>query len=174
MEAIIINRIRLALVVTLALLAGCYRAPLHLDLVPDAFSMYKRGLPDAVDVEPVTGYNAETDKSGQKISNEVLRDALRDSLIKSRLFSNVTCDDHLSRYGLKAEIIYQGMVPGFNSLPLEMHIRYLLFDRIKGSPVWNQEIVSHSGSEWQVISYQRVCRSNILRLVQELSNLNYQ
>jgi len=140
-------------------------------MVPNAFSMYKRELPRSISIGKVSGNNPAFKDDKYKITDPTFKQALGDALSKSRLFQKVVYDDLSSNYILEAELVYNDKKRGFGGYPMELFVRYSLFDQINGGLKWSKDIYSYSEEGSLKGRSEQAGRANILRLIQELSQL---
>ncbi|HNZ07001.1 MAG TPA: hypothetical protein PKI63_04330 [Candidatus Cloacimonadota bacterium] len=167
------TRISLCLVIIVGILGlvGCSQVPVATKMVPSAFSMYKRDLPRSISIGKVYGCDPSLKSNKYKITDPVFKQALGDALNNSKLFQKAVYDDLGSNYVLEAELAYNEMKAGFGGHPMELFVRYSLYDQINGVLVWSKDIYSYSDKGSAKAKTEQAGRANILRLIQELSKL---
>lgn len=167
------TRVSLCLAVALGLLmlSACSQIPVANKMVPDAFSMYKRDIPRSISIGRVHGNDPVFKNDKYKITDPTFKQALGSALSNSSLFQKVVYDDLSSNYILEAELAYNDKKRGFGGYPMELIVRYSLFDQITGGLKWTKDIYSYSNSGSLKARTEQAGRANILRLIQELSKL---
>lgn len=160
------------LVVTVFLLSACAQMPEAKKMVPSAFSVYKRDVPRSISIGRVRGNDPTLKNDKYKITDPAFKQALGDAFDKSKLFQKVVFDDLSSNYVLEAELVYNEKKHGFGGYPMELFVRYKLFDQTNGGLKWVKDIYSFSNAGSLKGRSEEAGRINILRLIQELSKLD--
>jgi biopolymer transport protein ExbD len=112
------------------------------------------------------------------IENESFREALKNTLNKSRIFINVS-KDKKGDYKLYTEIISQELKAGFTMTSI-LFVNYILIENKSSRELWKENILSQYDAKFEEASYgperakkanEGAVRDNLTQLVKKLSNV---
>ena len=164
------------LVLLVLVLAGC--GIKTEGLIPDQQTPASRQINKSVKVMPVEGGRASSFGREAYITNEQFFEALRRTMIDSRVFASVVESGDKADLNLYSEIITVTTEGGI-SPTYAIVVQYWLVDPATGRQVWRKGINTRHHVEWNeafagatriIRAVEGATKKNLLRLVEELSS----
>jgi hypothetical protein len=150
-------------------------------LIPDQPVHTGRQIDKTVKVMPVEGGHASRFGREAYITNEQYRDALRQTLVDSRIFSQVV-ESGSADWELHSEIITITTEAGI-SPTYAIVVQYWLVDPQSGKEIWRKGINTRHHVEWNeafaggtriIMAVEGATKKNLTQLVQALSAADLQ
>ena len=171
-------RSMLAVLAFVAVGSGCAAPADSMAMVP-ARMLVDRSHPYSVNIE-VAGGRKTTEMTPSQISNEAFKEAITESLMKSRLFADIT-DKGAAAYHLNV-IIFSIEQPTFGfSMTTKLEVGWTLTQVETGKMIWRESIRSvytasagaaFSGAARLQLATEGAARENIKEAIEKLARVD--